>query len=386
MKHLSDDQIAKELENLDQKFKPTRAQKEKAHRTFFQENGYRKKVRIQTWIPTVVTFILLLSLISGAFFLINDTVLQSNEDVTSDWDEFYVQQTSTNSNTQFTIYFHDGTLFIYDITPYSTFDDNFNEEKFKKYITITDTKLIPGEYKKYSVLKNKDAYTIKVTGETEFTYTLTKVAPRKYIGEDGIEYSTSLYLDLSEVITDDMTPERLEIAQQSEHTFLIEWGSDSMDRGNHDFESHEHGQLVVSTEFGELQRGQAVYYHMPSSVIAKNAAVPEMYIGRIVGLPGETVEINGGQVYIDGKMLDTFYGKATRRGAGEEEYFNTVPSSVYRDEKGIRDYFNMNMAAVTVEENTVFILVDQWWRGYDSREYGPLPIGEIEGIITGTAE
>jgi signal peptidase I len=46
----------------------------------------------------------------------------------------------------------------------------------------------------------------------------------------------------------------------------------------------------------------------------------------------------------------------------------------------------MNMAAVTVKENTVFILVDQWWRGYDSREYGPLPVEEIEGIITGTAE
>ena len=69
-----------------------------------------------------------------------------------------------------------------------------------------------------------------------------------------------------------------------------------MDRGNHDFETHEHGQLVVSTDFDELQRGQAVYYHTPSSVIAKNAAVPEMYIGRVVGLPGETVEIKGGQV------------------------------------------------------------------------------------------
>ncbi|WP_252504672.1 signal peptidase I [Sporosarcina sp. Marseille-Q4943] len=386
MKHLSDDRITEELENLSQKFKPSRAQKDRAHSIIFQENHYRKKVRIQKWIPTVVTFILLLSIISGAFYLTNDNVLQSNNDVTSDWDGFYVQQTSTNSNTQFTIYFHNGTLIIEDITPYSTSGENFNAEKFKKHITITDTKLIPGKYKEYSVTKNEDAYTIEVKGETEFTYTLNKVAPRKYIGEDGIEYSTSLYLDFSEVITDDITPERLETAPQNEHTFLIEWGSDSMDRGNHDFESHEHGQLVVSTDFDELKRGQAVYYHMPPSVIAKNAAVPEMYIGRVVGLPGETVEINGGQVYIDGKMLDTFYGKATRRGAGEEEYFNTVPSSVYRDEQGIRDYFNMNMAAVTVEENTVFILVDQWWRGYDSREYGPLPVGEIEGIITGIAD
>ncbi|MCG7344534.1 hypothetical protein MHZ92_10335 [Sporosarcina sp. ACRSL] len=122
--------------------------------------------------------------------------LQSNKNnVTSDWDEFYVQQTSTNSNTQYTIIFNRGTLLIEDLFTHSTFGNNFSEEDLKKYITITDTKLIPGEYKKYSVLKNKDAYTIKVTGETEFTYTLNKVAPRKFIGEDGIEYSTSLFSD-----------------------------------------------------------------------------------------------------------------------------------------------------------------------------------------------
>ena len=271
MKHLSDDHTTKELENLSQKFKPSHAQKERAHRNIFQGNGYRKKGRIQTWIPTFVTFILLLSIISGAFFLLNDTVLQGKIDVTSDWDEFHLQQTSTNSNTQFTILFRNGTLFIVDITPYSTSDAHFTEERFKKYITITDTKLIPGEYKEYRVMKNEDAYTIEVTGETEFTYTLNKVAPRKYIGEDGIEYSTSSYLDYAEVITDDVTPERLETAPQTEHTFLIEWGSDSMDRGNHDFETHEHGQLVVSTDFDELKRGQAIYYHTPSSVIAKES-------------------------------------------------------------------------------------------------------------------
>ncbi|WP_432363195.1 hypothetical protein [Sporosarcina sp. UB5] len=196
MKHLSDDRITKELENLSQKFKPSRAQKERAHRNIFQEKGYRKKVRIQTWIPTVVTFILLLSIISGAFFLINDNVLQGNKNnVTSDWDGVFFQQTSFNSPTHYSLYFYEGTLFIYDTFNGATLGTDFTEEDFKKHYTITDTKLIPGEYEKYSVLKSKDAYTIKVKGETEFTYTLNKVAPRKYIGEDGIKYSTSLYLD-----------------------------------------------------------------------------------------------------------------------------------------------------------------------------------------------
>ena len=103
----------------------------------------------------------------------------------------------------YSLYFHDGTLLIEDLFTGSTLGADFTEEDFKKHIPITDTKLIPGEYKEYSVSKNEDAYTIEVAGETGFTYTLNRVAPRKYIGEDGIEYSTSLYLDLSEVITDD---------------------------------------------------------------------------------------------------------------------------------------------------------------------------------------
>jgi len=261
------------------------------------------------------------------------------------------------------------------------------KEKVLRGYKIKEPLLTPGTYENYTITQRGDTYTLMVDGELGFTYNFEKLGPRILVGEDGVEFSTrTTYLDTLETITDNITPERLETAPQNEHTFLIEWGIDSMDRGNHDFESHEHGQLVVSTDFDELQRGQAVYYHMPSSVIAKNSAVPEMYIGRVVGLPGETVEIKGGQVYIDGKKLDTFYGKATMNGLGEEEYFNKTPRSAIANEKSTREYFNMDMAAVTVEENTVFILVDQWWRGYDSREYGPLPIEEIEGIITGTAE
>ena len=287
-----------------------------------------------------------------------------------------MEQTSKTSPTKYVITFQKDSF---------TIENQFTDRYLIGY-KIMEPTLVPGEYTNYTVTQKGDTYTIKTDGKAGFTYTMEQAGPRRYVGEDGIEYSTRTRLDLTEVITDDVTPERLEPAPQMEHTFLIEWGIDSMDRGNHDFESHEHGQLVVLTDFDELQRGQAVYYQMPSSVIAKNPAVPEMYIGRVVGLPGEKVEIKSGQVYIDGKKLDTFYGKATMHGLGEEEYFNTVSSSVIVNEQSTREYFNMNMAAVSVEENTVFILVDQWWRGYDSREYGPLPIGEIEGVIIGHAE
>ncbi|MBB4825188.1 signal peptidase I [Sporosarcina luteola] len=203
---------------------------------------------------------------------------------------------------------------------------------------------------------------------------------------NGIKYSTRMYMDQAGTITDKVTPRRLESAQQTEHTFLIDWGSDAMDSGDHDFDTFYHGQLVVSPDTSNLERGQAVYYHMPPSVTAKNPAIPEKYIGRVVGLPGEMVEIKNGQVYIDGKRLDAFYGKATRRGMGEDDYFANTPRNAIADEQSTREYFNMNLAPVTVPDNSVYLLVDQWWRGLDSRDFGSLPIQEIEGVIIGYEE
>lgn len=54
------------------------------------------------------------------------------------------------------------------------------------------------------------------------------------------------------------------------------------------------------------------------------------YIKRIIGLPGETVQIIGGYVYIDGEQLDEHYGLEVMNNAGnatqpiklgEDEYF-----------------------------------------------------------------
>ncbi|MER1956797.1 MAG: hypothetical protein ABS942_05415 [Solibacillus sp.] len=123
------------------------------------------------------------------------TFLQKNNNVTAEWEGFYLEQTSNNSFTQYAIDSIDGTLEIKNSFMPSPRIDGSTKEDFNKHITITETKLIPGKYKKYSVLKNKDTYTIKVKGNPKFSYTLNKVAPRKFIGEDGIEYSTSLYLE-----------------------------------------------------------------------------------------------------------------------------------------------------------------------------------------------
>jgi signal peptidase I len=73
---------------------------------------------------------------------------------------------------------------------------------------------------------------------------------------------------------------------------------------------------------------------------------------RIIGLPGETVLIESGDVYVDGHRLDEPYAVG-----------KTYPD---RDPH-------------TVAEGTYYILADNRTVMEDSREFGPIPLKMIEG-------
>lgn len=68
--------------------------------------------------------------------------------------------------------------------------------------------------------------------------------------------------------------------------------------------SFQDGQRLVVNKlayrFSEPQRGDVVIFHPPA-----NGQVD--YIKRIVGLPGETIEVKGGAVFINGKPLHEPY-------------------------------------------------------------------------------
>lgn len=201
MKHLSDDGITKELEMLGQSFRPSSTQKENLHRQIFQPNRNKKTFRIQTWLPTIVSLVVLFSVCTGMFVLFNNEYFGTGEssgkgitDVTASWDGVFLRQTSQTSTTYYEIIFSKNSLVIEDRFQISSYDPDLSEEILKKY-KIKEVPLVAGEFTKYSIKKKNDTYTIKVTGEQGFTYTLKKIAPRKFVGEEGIEYSTQTYLE-----------------------------------------------------------------------------------------------------------------------------------------------------------------------------------------------
>lgn len=78
-------------------------------------------------------------------------------------------------------------------------------------------------------------------------------------------------------------------------------------------------------------------------------------VKRVIGLPGETVELRGGSVFVDGREL--------------EEPYVTAPSSDYRP-------------PLLVPEETYYVLGDNRSASVDSRNLGPVPLAAIVGKLS----
>ena len=67
----------------------------------------------------------------------------------------------------------------------------------------------------------------------------------------------------------------------------------------------------ISYLFQDPQRGDIIVFQAPQKALeAANSTTKDAYLKRIVGMPGETVEVRDGKVFVDGKALRENYIKA----------------------------------------------------------------------------
>ncbi len=92
------------------------------------------------------------------------------------------------------------------------------------------------------------------------------------------------------------------------------------------------------------------------------------FIKRVIGLPGETVEVREKKVYINGKPIDEPYAHFLQPPSTPSE-FHEVTSSELRDHYG----------PVTVPANQYFVMGDNRDNSQDSRYWGFLPRDYIKG-------
>lgn len=101
--------------------------------------------------------------------------------------------------------------------------------------------------------------------------------------------------------------------------------------------------------FTEPQRGDVVVFN-PTDELRKQ--YKDAFIKRIIGLPGETVEVRDGQVFINGEALKENY-------IAEEPQYNWGPD--------------------TVPEDSYLVLGDNRNNSYDSHYWGFVPRDHIIG-------
>lgn len=99
--------------------------------------------------------------------------------------------------------------------------------------------------------------------------------------------------------------------------------------------------------FENISRGDVVVFHYPRDP-------SKSYIKRVIALPGDTLSIDGGQVYVNGKAI-------------QEPY---VPER-YRDDR--------SMPEVMIPPNDYFVMGDHRSISSDSRDFGPVPRNLIYG-------
>lgn len=110
---------------------------------------------------------------------------------------------------------------------------------------------------------------------------------------------------------------------------------------------HQEERLLVekvSYRFHAPQRGDIV--------VLKVAQEPIPLVKRVIGLPGETVEIRQGKVYVNGQHLD-------------EPYLRQTPYG--------------NMPARPVPAGSIFVLGDNRNNSNDSRYFGVVPLDDVVG-------
>jgi len=105
--------------------------------------------------------------------------------------------------------------------------------------------------------------------------------------------------------------------------------------------------------------------HRGDIVVFKYPEDPERdFIKRVIGLPGETVELRDKRVYIDEAPLEEMYLP--------ERMTNLLPGAVAIDGRD-------NYGPVTVPREHYFMMGDNRDNSEDSRFWGPLPLSHIKG-------
>lgn len=110
----------------------------------------------------------------------------------------------------------------------------------------------------------------------------------------------------------------------------------------------------ITYKLRSIERGDVVVFKSP-----KNPDIE--YIKRIIGLPGDKILVSNGQVFVNDQPLNENYTSAAT---------NLWENGYLRENEPI-----------IVPQNHLFVMGDNRPRSSDSRDFGPIPIESVDGVV-----
>ncbi|QBK26134.1 signal peptidase I [Ureibacillus thermophilus] len=122
------------------------------------------------------------------------------------------------------------------------------------------------------------------------------------------------------------------------------------------FPTYEDKDVIIVSKISEIERFDHVVFKAPYE--------DEYYIKRVIGLPGDTIEMKDDVLIINGKEY-------------EEPYVNRTSELNLR----VTEDFTLEelTGEKTVPEGSLFVLGDNRLKSFDSRHFGLIPIDDVYG-------
>ncbi|KAB8137910.1 signal peptidase I [Gracilibacillus oryzae] len=123
----------------------------------------------------------------------------------------------------------------------------------------------------------------------------------------------------------------------------------------------EDGDRIILSKISQIDRFDEIAFEAPDTA--------DNYVKRVIGFPGETVEMKNDQLIIDGKVY-------------EEEYLNDYKSKISAEENLTPDFTLYQLTGEeVVPEGMLFVLGDNRRVSKDSRSFGFITQESVIGDV-----